>query len=175
MIKSDCCYRLLLFWSCGCPVVGQQPLRMRQASRLQRFCYLRGTAWLPGRAATQSAVICRRALLHNLATDEMLMVFPNASGAGAGAISSTPGAAPHAPGGGACTAIAFRTGVQPCAEHSLSGCFVRSCYATVTEWPTSTVSCAQLSRSWSRHASTPAFDYSPTGVCTHCRQAWAPL
>jgi hypothetical protein len=54
---------------------------------------------------------CRRALLHNLATDETLMVFPNASGAGAGSDSSTPGAAPQTPGGGACTAIAFRTGV----------------------------------------------------------------
>ena len=38
------------------------------------------------------------------------MVFPNASGAGAGSASAMDDAGPHASGGGACTAIAFRTG-----------------------------------------------------------------
>ena len=49
---------------------------------------------------------CRRALLHNLATDETLMVFPSASAAGAG----SDAAHDRPAGGGACTAIAFRTG-----------------------------------------------------------------
>lgn len=54
---------------------------------------------------------CRRALLHNLRFDERVVAFSNASGAGTADEAFLPGQARSAAGGGACTAISFRTGL----------------------------------------------------------------
>ncbi|CAK0785298.1 hypothetical protein CVIRNUC_008505 [Coccomyxa viridis] len=51
-----------------------------------------------------------RALLHNLRFDERVAAFSNASGAGAADETFLPGQARPSAGGGACTAISFRTG-----------------------------------------------------------------
>ena len=60
---------------------------------------------------TQGSLVGRRALLHNLATDETLMTFANASGAGTTTdLYSNSNSNPAAAAGGACTAISFRTG-----------------------------------------------------------------
>ena len=53
----------------------------------------------------------RRALLHNLRFDESVAAFSNASGAGTADEAFLPGQMRNAAGGGACTAISFRTGV----------------------------------------------------------------
>ena len=57
---------------------------------------------------------CRRALLHNLRFDEGVAAFSNASGAGTADEAFLPGQARSSAGGGACTAISFRTGVACC-------------------------------------------------------------
>ena len=54
----------------------------------------------------------RRALLHNLATDETLMTFSNASGAGTTSELYSNSANPTPAAGGACTTISFRTGAS---------------------------------------------------------------
>ena len=53
----------------------------------------------------------RRALLHNLRFDESVAAFSNASGAGTADEAFLPGQLRNSAGGGACTAISFRTGV----------------------------------------------------------------
>ncbi len=60
------------------------------------------------------ALLCRRALLHNLRFDESVAAFSNASGAGTADEAFLPGQARSSAGGGACTAISFRTGIGCC-------------------------------------------------------------
>ena len=56
-------------------------------------------------------------LLHNLRFDEPVAEFANASGVGAAASAGGKArGAPHGAGGGACTAISFRTGAHKSAE-----------------------------------------------------------
>lgn len=56
---------------------------------------------------------CSRALLHNIRFDEGVAAFSNASGAGTADEAFLPGQARSSAGGGACTAISFRTGEAP--------------------------------------------------------------
>ena len=65
---------------------------------------------------------CRRVLLHNLRYDEPVAEFANASGVGAAAAASgKAGGAPHGAGGGACSAISFRTGARKSTYIRISG------------------------------------------------------
>ena len=56
------------------------------------------------------AGLSRRALLHNLRYDEPVAAFANASGVGTNDEASLGGQPRGSAGGGACTAISFRTG-----------------------------------------------------------------
>lgn len=72
-----------------------------------------------GKRLETLAWLCRRAVLHNLKLDKLVMVLANASGVGANADLYAMGETkPDTLGGGACTAISFRTGMR--CQHNLS-------------------------------------------------------